>query len=139
MQLVTKCVIYIHHSSHPERQVAHYNATTERSIKSAEKSLRLLATAHLDLLLVHRPDWLTPADETAAALERLISAGKIRAAGVSNYTVGQLETLRSRMTHPLVTNQIELSLFHMDPITDATLDHYQRLRMKPKARSPQAE
>lgn len=136
LQLVTKCGIYIPNARHPERQVAHYNATTERIIKSAEKSLRLLATDHLDLLLVHRPDWLTPADETAAALERLISDGKIRAAGVSNYTVGQLETLRSRMTHPLVTNQIELSLFHMDPITDGTLDQCQRLRMKPMAWSP---
>jgi len=136
LQLVTKCGIYIPTARHPERQVAHYNATTERIIKSAEKSLRLLGTDYLDLLLIHRPDWLTPADETAAALERLISDGKIRSAGVSNYTPGQFETLSSRMAHPLVTNQIELSLFHMDPITDGTLDQCERLRIRPMAWSP---
>jgi len=136
LQIVTKCGIYIPTPRHPERQVAHYNATAERIVKSAEKSLRLLGTDHLDLLLVHRPDWLTPADETAAALDRLISDGKILAAGVSNYTAGQVETLRSRLAHPLVTNQLELSLFHMDPITDGTLDQCERLRMKPMAWSP---
>lgn len=136
LQLVTKCGIYVPNARHPDRQVAHYNASTERIIKSAEKSLRLLGTDHLDLLLIHRPDWLTPADETAAALDRLIADGKILSAGVSNHTAAQVETLRSRMTHPLVTNQIELSLFHMDPITDGTLDQCQRLRMKPMAWSP---
>ena len=136
LEIVTKCGIYIPTPRHPERQIAHYNATAARIVKSAEKSLRLLGTDHLDLLLVHRPDWLTPADETAAALDRLLTDGKIRGAGVSNYTVGQVETLRSRLTHPLVTNQVELSLFHMDPITDGTLDQCERLRMKPMAWSP---
>jgi len=136
LQLVTKCGIYIPNARHPERQVAHYDAGTARIIKSAEKSLRLLGTDRLDALLIHRPDWLTPADETAAALDRLVADGKILSAGVSNYTVGQVETLRSRVTHPLLTNQIELSLFHMDPITDGTLDQCERLRMRPMAWSP---
>jgi predicted oxidoreductase len=136
MQIVTKCGIYVPDARHLERTVAFYDATAERIVKSAEKSLRLLGTDHLDLLLVHRPDWLTPADETAAGLERLLRDGKIRSAGVSNYSAAQFETLQSRLSSPLVTNQIELSLFRMDPMNDGTLQQCERLRVRPMAWSP---
>lgn len=49
-------------------------------------------------MLVHRPDWLTSADETAAGLNKLIKDGKIRSAGVSNYNVHQFELLNSAWT-----------------------------------------
>jgi predicted oxidoreductase len=136
LQIVTKCGIYVPNARHPERTVAFYDASAARIVESAEKSLRLLGTDHLDLLLIHRPDWLTSADETAAGLERLLKAGKILGAGVSNYTVDQFEALQSRLEVPLVTNQIELSLFRMDPITDGTLQQCERLRVSPMAWSP---
>ena len=136
LQIVTKCGIYVPDARHPERKVAFYDATAERIVKSAEKSLRLLGTDHLDLLLIHRPDWLTPADETAAGLERLLRDGKIRSAGVSNYSVAQFETLQSRLAAPLVTNQIELSLFRMEPMNDGILQQCERLRVRPMAWSP---
>lgn len=136
LEIVTKCGIYIPCDFHPERTVAHYNVTAERIVKSAEKSLRLLGIDHIDLLLVHRPDWFTSADETAAALNKLLKDGKIRSAGVSNYNVHQFDLLNSRMDQPLVTNQIEFSLLHMDPIYDGTLDQCQKFRIKPMAWSP---
>lgn len=136
IEIVTKCGIYVPCDFHPERKVAHYNVTAERIIKSAEKSLRLMGIDHIDLLLVHRPDWLTSADETAAGLNKLLKQGKIRSAGVSNYNVHQFELLNSRMDQPLVTNQIEFSLLHMEPIHDGTLDQCQRLRIRPMAWSP---
>src|SRR5579883_655577 len=136
LQIVTKCGIYVPVPRHPDRKVAYYDASAARIVASAEKSLRLLGTDRLDLLLLHRPDWLTPADETAAGLERLLRDGKILSAGVSNYTVDQLQTLQSRMGVPLATNQIELSLFRMDAITDGTLQQCERLRMRPMAWSP---
>ena len=77
----------------------------------------------IDLLLVHRPDWLTSADETAEGLNKLLKDGKIRSAGVSNYNVHQFDLLNSRMDQPLVTNQVEFSLLHMDPIYDLSLIH----------------
>ena len=116
--------------------MAHYNATAARIIKSAEKSLRLMGIDHIDLLLVHRPDWLTSADETAEGLNKLLKDGKIRSAGVSNYNVHQFDLLNSRMDQPLVTNQIEFSLLCMDPIYDGTLDQCQKLRVRPMAWSP---
>lgn len=136
IEIVTKCGIYIPCEFHPERKVAFYNVTAERIIKSTEKSLRLMGIDHIDLLLVHRPDWLTGADETAAGLNKLLKDGKIRSAGVSNYNVQQFELLNSRMDQPLVTNQIEFSLLHMDPIYDGIFDQCQRQHILPMAWSP---
>lgn len=139
IEIVTKFGIYIPCEFHPERKTAFYNAEAARIVKSAEKSLRLMGIDHIDLLLVHRPDWLTSADETAAGLNKLLKDGKIRSAGVSNYNVHQFELLNSRMDQPLVTNQIEFSLLHMDPIYDGTADQCQRLRILPMAWSPLAK
>ncbi|MEN3943570.1 aldo/keto reductase [Prosthecobacter sp. SYSU 5D2] len=138
-EIVTKSGIYVPCDFHPDRKVAHYNATAARIVKSAEKSLRFLGTDYIDLLLVHRPDWLTSADETAEGLNRLLKEGKIRSAGVSNYNVHQFDLLNSRMDQPLVTNQVEFSLLHMDPIYDGTADQCQKLGIKPMAWSPLAK
>jgi predicted oxidoreductase len=135
-EIITKSGIYVPCEFHPDRKVAHYNATAARIVKSAEKSLRFLGVDQLDLLLVHRPDWLTSADETAEGLNRLLQDGKIRAAGVSNYTVHQFDLLNSRMDQPLVTNQVEMSLLHMDALYDGTTDQCQKLRIHPMAWSP---
>jgi len=138
LEIVTKSGIYVPCEFHPDRKTAFYNATAERLVKSAEKSLRLMGIDHIDLLLVHRPDWLTSADETAAGLNKLLKDGKILSAGVSNYNVHQFNLLNSRMDHPLVTNQIEFHLLHTDPIHDGTLDQCQLERFKPMAWSPLA-
>jgi predicted oxidoreductase len=135
LQLVTKCGIYVSSGS-TTATVAHYDATAERVIGSAEKSLRLLGTDHLDVLLIHRPDWLAPVDETAEGLERLLRDGKILGAGVSNYSAAQFDALQSRLRRPLITNQIELSLFSMNAINDGTLAQCERLRTRPMAWSP---
>ena len=138
LQIVSKCGIYVPCEFHPDRKTAFYNATAERIVKSAEKSLRFLGTDYLDLLLVHRPDWLASVDETAEGLNRLLKAGKIRHAGVSNYSVTQFDALNSRMLKPLVTNQVEFSLLHMDPVYDGIFDHAQQHDYRPMAWSPLA-
>jgi len=138
LEIVTKFGIYVPCDFHPDRKTAFYNAEAARIVKSAEKSLRLMGVDYIDLLLVHRPDWLTSADETAAGLNKLLKDGKIRTAGVSNYNVHQFDLLNSRMDQPLVTNQIEFHLLHMDPIFDGSLDQCQRQRIKPMAWSPLA-
>lgn len=138
LEIVTKCGIYIPCEFHPERHVAFYDVTAERVVKSVEKSLRFLGVDVIDLLLVHRPDWLTSIDETAEGLNRLLREGKIRSAGVSNYNVHQFEALNSRMDKPLVTNQVEFSLLCMNSIFDGVTDQCQRLRIKPMAWSPLA-
>jgi predicted oxidoreductase len=138
LQIITKAGIYVPCEFHPQRATAFYNAEAARLVKSAEKSLRLMGIEQIDLLLVHRPDWLTSADETAAGLNQLVQQGKVKHVGVSNYSVHQLELLNSRLASPAVTNQIEFNLLHTDPIHDGTLDQAQRLRSKPMAWSPLA-
>ncbi len=138
IELVTKCGIQLVTPNRPDTRVKHYDTSREHIIASAERSLCTLHTDTLDLLLIHRPDPLMNADETAAALGELRSSGKIRHAGVSNFTPRQFDLLQSRLDFPLVTNQIELSLLHLDPLHDGTLDRLQQLRVPPMIWSPLA-
>jgi aryl-alcohol dehydrogenase-like predicted oxidoreductase len=59
-------------------------------ISGCEASLRRLQTDHIDLYQVHEWDGLTPLDETLAALDALVTSGKVRYIGSSNYTAWQL-------------------------------------------------
>lgn len=138
LELVTKAGIYIPHAGNPEREVAYYDATGSQLGRSVETSLRLLGTDHLELFLVHRPDWLTGIDETAGGLNELLRQGKIRSAGVSNYSATKFAALNSRMAQPLAVNQVEFHLLHMDPIYDGTLDQCQQSQVVPMAWSPLA-
>lgn len=138
LEIITKAGIYVPNVYHPERRTAHYNATGARLIKSLEKSLRLLGTDHVELFLVHRPDWLARADDTASGLNELLRSGKIKSAGVSNYSASQFDLLNGLMEQPLVTNQIEFNLLHMEPIHDGTLHQCEKLGSLPMAWSPLA-
>ncbi len=138
LEIVTKAGIYVPCKYHPDRHTAFYNAQGERLIKSLDKSLRLLGTDHIDLFLVHRPDWLTRADDTARGLNTLLRDGKIRTAGVSNYSASQFELLNASMEQPLATNQIEFNLMHTEPITDGTLCQCEKVGVLPMAWSPLA-
>lgn len=138
LEIVTKAGIYVPCPQHPERRTAHYNATSQRLIQSLDKSLRLLGTDRVELFLVHRPDWLTRADDTASGLNLLLRSGKIRSAGVSNYSASQFDLLNAQMEQPLVTNQIEFHLLHLEPITDGTLHQCEKLGVLPMAWSPLA-
>jgi predicted oxidoreductase len=135
-EIVTKAGIYVPCSHHPERRTSHYNATGPRLVKSLEKSLRLFGTDHVELFLVHRPDWLTRADDTAAGLSELLGAGKILGAGVSNFSASQFDLLNSNLKRPLATNQIEFNLLRREPIEDGTLHQCEKLGVFPMAWSP---
>jgi aryl-alcohol dehydrogenase-like predicted oxidoreductase len=58
--------------------------------RECEKSLRRLQTDHLDLYYSHKDDRATPPEETMAAFDRLIRAGKVRAVGASNLAVWRI-------------------------------------------------
>jgi aryl-alcohol dehydrogenase-like predicted oxidoreductase len=55
-------------------------------IRACEASLRRLRTDHIDLYQVHEWDGLTPIEETLAALDHLVRAGKVRYVGCSNFS-----------------------------------------------------
>lgn len=59
--------------------------------EEVEKSLKRLKTDYIDLLYIHFPDETTPKDEAVGALKELKDEGKIRAIGVSNFSLDQLK------------------------------------------------
>ncbi|MBO3078393.1 MULTISPECIES: aldo/keto reductase [Mammaliicoccus] len=59
--------------------------------EQVENSLKRLQTDYIDLYYIHFPDDETPKDEAVAALQELKDAGKIKAIGVSNFTLEQLK------------------------------------------------
>lgn len=59
--------------------------------QSVEESLKRLKTDYIDLYYIHFPDESTPKDEAVAALAELKKEGKIRAIGVSNFSLEQLK------------------------------------------------
>ena len=64
-------------------------------VQSCESSLRRLQTDHIDLYQMHRPDPITPIDETLEAFDALVRAGKVRAIGTSTFAPAQLAEMRS--------------------------------------------
>lgn len=78
----------------------------QRCIDSFERSLEALRTDYLDLYLIHWPS--EENERTWMALQRLYAEGRVRAIGVSNFSIEQIEPLvRSSHMKPMV-NQVEL-------------------------------
>ncbi|MBX5465568.1 MAG: aldo/keto reductase [Clostridia bacterium] len=88
------------------------NSRPERIRQEVEESLRRLGVDVIDLYQVHWPDPSTPVESTAETLLRLREEGKIRAIGVSNYSVAQME--RWRQAAPLHTAQPPYNLFERE-------------------------
>lgn len=136
MQLISKCGIKLVSPNRPNHTLKHYDTSYDHIIASVEQSLRALQTDYLDVLLIHRPDPLMDADDTAEAFTALRQSGKVLHFGVSNFLPSQLELLASRLNFPIVTNQIEISVLHLAAFSDGTLDQCQQYRMAPMAWSP---
>ena len=129
IEIVSKCGIRLVSSNRPDHAIKHYDTSRAHILASVERSLSNMRTDYLDLLLIHRPDPLMDANELAETFRLLQQDGKVRHFGVSNFTPAQFDLLASRF--PLVTNQIELSVMHLDPLHDGTLDQCQRLSLAP--------
>jgi aryl-alcohol dehydrogenase-like predicted oxidoreductase len=92
------------------------NASRARINREVEDSLRRLRTDYIDVYQVHWPDPLVTIEETAEAMLALFKQGKIRAIGVSNFSVLQME--RFRRVAPLHVLQPPYNLFERDIETD---------------------
>jgi predicted oxidoreductase len=136
MQIVTKCGIKLVSAARPDHWIKHYDSSRAHVTLSVENSLRALRTDHIDLLLIHRPDALVQPDEVADTFLALRAAGKVLHFGVSNHTPSQLAMLHKHV--PLVTNQIEFSPLHLQPLQDGTLEQCLDLGLRPMLWSPLA-
>ncbi|TCL08894.1 putative oxidoreductase [Shimia isoporae] len=113
-----------------------YDSRASNLIESCEASLARLRTDAIDVFLIHRPDLLASFEEVAAALTKLRADGKVRAAGVSNFTHTQVRALQSKLDFPLVATQPEFSPLAIAPLEDGTLDVAQEFDMATMAWSP---
>jgi aryl-alcohol dehydrogenase-like predicted oxidoreductase len=92
------------------------DASRARIMQEVDDSLRRLRTDRIDIYQVHWPDPRVPVAETADAMQTLLRQGKIRAIGVSNFSVDQMEEFRR--VAPLHVLQPPYNLFERGIETD---------------------
>lgn len=136
LEIVTKCGIVAPAGRHSAARVKHYDTSTAHINASVEASLRDMATDHVDVLLIHRPDPFMDHEETGKALDALVASGKVRAVGVSNFRPWDFTLLQSAMSEKLVTNQIEISLVEASAFTNGDLAFLQEQGVPAMAWSP---
>ena len=134
VQITTKCGIKLICEERPNHQIKSYDSSAAHILQSADNSLKELGIDQIDLLLLHRPDYLMNPSEIAEAFTQLKQAGKVKHFGVSNYTPSQFDLLNSYT--PLVTNQVEVSITHRNAFEDGTLDQCMKHQIQPTAWSP---
>jgi len=123
MEIVTKCGIRpAGFGTLGAAKTSHYDSGYGAILESVDASLRDLRTDYIDVLLLHRPDYLMEVHEVAEAFATLKAQGKVRYFGVSNFSTAQFELLQNAWTDGLVTNQIELSPYHMQALESGVLE-----------------
>ncbi|MEM6634391.1 MAG: aldo/keto reductase [Pseudomonadota bacterium] len=138
IEIVTKCDIVAPAGRYADARVKYYDTSRAHIEASVDHSLRLMGTDRIDLLLIHRPDPMMDHNETGAALDAVVAAGKVRSVGVSNFRPWDWELLQSAMATPLATNQIEISVLHHVPFTNGDVAFHQRQGQPIMAWSPLA-
>jgi aryl-alcohol dehydrogenase-like predicted oxidoreductase len=88
-------------------------------LSALDASLQRLGLEYVDLWQLHAWDWLTPWEETLAAVDAAVASGRVRYAGVSNYGGWQLGACAAWQRAvpgrvPIVANQVEYSLLQRD-------------------------
>lgn len=136
VELVTKCDIVAPAGRYQSARVKHYNTSRTHILASVEHSLADMATDHIDLLLIHRPDPFMDHHETGRALDDLVTSGKVRHVGVSNFSLNHFTLLQSAMSTKLATNQVELSVLSHQPFLTGEVQWMQERGLRPMAWSP---
>jgi diketogulonate reductase-like aldo/keto reductase len=87
------------------------NASYKGTLRACDASLKRLKTDYLDVYLLHWWSGSHPIGETVRAMEELVTAGKVRYIGVSNFDVAQLEQAQRALTREKIAcNQV---LYHL--------------------------
>ena len=133
--ITTKCGIRFP-GDPSETSPGRYDFSAAHITNSVEGSLRRLGVERIDLLLLHRPDYLFHPEEVALTFEALKNSGAVAHFGVSNFSPTQVDLLQSAIDDPLLVNQVEINLHNISCFTDGTLDQCLRMGMTPQAWGP---
>jgi len=135
--VLTKCGV--RHGGHPDPDSPNrWDFSGEHIISACEDSLKRLGVNTIDILMLHRPDFLADPQEIARAFTKLRLAGKVRFFGISNFRPSFVTALQAAYPMPLILHQVEISLAKLDAFTDGTLDQCVIEKLTPMAWSPLA-
>lgn len=138
MVIATKCGIRF--EDEPTEGVPHrYDFSESHIIESVEASLKRLRIDCIDLLMLHRPDFLADPAEICRAFTTLREGGKVREFGVSNFRPSLFSMVQSALDFPLLVNQLQIHPLYLDCFTDGTLDQCIERNVTPMAWSPLAQ
>lgn len=108
-------------------------------VHACESSLRRLKMDYLDMYLIHWPSHSIPLEETFQGLNQLVSQGKVRYLGVSNFELDMLQKAQKLCETPIATNQIPYSLFDRSYAKNGVLHYCQESNILVTAYSPVKE
>lgn len=96
-----------------------WNFSSDGVVRACERSLRRLQTPYIDLYQIHYPPVFRRTKEVMKGMERLLLDGKIRAIGVSNFSLSQMKEAESALSRAEISsNQVDYSLMHREPEKD---------------------
>ncbi|MBE6083663.1 MULTISPECIES: aldo/keto reductase [Tissierellales] len=135
MQIITKCGIVYKSAA---ARVKYYDYSEKYIIQQVEKSLKYMGTDYIDTLLLHRPSPFMDPKEIGKAFEKLYKDGKVKSFGVSNFLPDEFRMLKSYLTVPLITDQVELSALNMGNMENGVINLCLEERIHPMIWSPLA-
>jgi predicted oxidoreductase len=118
--------------------IRHRNTSAGHITATLEQSLKNLKTDYIDVFLLDGLDPISNLEETAFALEKLKSSGKIKNVGVANFNVFQHRLLTSFLQIPTVTNHVNLNLLNTVALDNGQLDYSKQRYMRAVASEPLA-
>lgn len=117
-------------------KVSPTNATYEGVQAACDRSLKRLQTDYIDLYLIHWPSETIPLAESMRGLNQLVTEGKIRHVGVSNFTLPLLKEAVDLCETPLTTNQVHYNVMHREYVDNGVLAYCQEQDILITAYSP---
>lgn len=105
-------------------------------LKACEDSLRRLNMDYLDLYLIHWPHGGSKYDETFKALNKLVTDGKVRHLGVSNFNLKLLKLAQTLSETPIINNQVPFSISDRSYVKNGVLEYCQQNDILVTAYSP---
>lgn len=141
IEIVTKCGIALPSSPEQDIQGHRYDHSKTHIQKAVDRSLQQLNVDYLDSLLIHRPSPLMDPHEVTEALKALVSEGKVRSFGVSNFNKSQYDLLSKCLVCDklhITINQLEVSPYTLDAIDNGVINHMYKDDVKIMSWSPMA-
>jgi aryl-alcohol dehydrogenase-like predicted oxidoreductase len=119
-------------------KVSPWHLHSSQVVRAANRSLQRLGTDCIDLYQVHFPNPIMPIQTTMKGMSRLVTEGKVRHVGVSNFSATQLQAAQDALSNSeIVSNQVKYNLLQRKIEKD--LRWYERENISIIAYSPLAQ